>query len=100
RPYRHPLSFPTRRSSDLVQGDTGCYALNCRDKWFGHVTDRKDQAMVLRQVFAHFERLAASMCRTKLSEVLTRPKCSPGTGEHDADRMSTRLNSSHQINSY
>ncbi len=40
--------------------------------------------MVLRQVFAHFEWLAASMCRTELSEVLTSPKCSPSTGKHDA----------------
>jgi hypothetical protein len=77
-----------------VQGDTSCYALNCSDDWFGHVTDREDQAMVLRQVFAHYVRFAASMSRTELREVLASPKCSPGTGEHDAaDRimMSSRF---------
>src|SRR6266566_3068531 len=44
--------------------------------------------MVLRQVFGNFERLSASMRRTELSEVLTSPKSSPGTGKHDAaDRI-------------
>src|SRR5262249_33309606 len=71
-----------------VQADTSCYALHGSDDWFGHVTDRQDQAMVLRQVVAGFERFAARISRSELREVLPCPKCSPGTSEHDAaDRL-------------
>src|SRR6266516_3322827 len=67
-----------------VQGDTSCYALNCSDDWFGHVKDRRNQAMVLRQLFAHQVRFTTGMSRPELCEVLTSPKCSPGASEHDA----------------
>src|SRR5258706_4740983 len=71
-----------------VQGGTSCYTLNCSDDWFGHVTDGEDQAVILRQVFDHFEWLASVMSGTELREVLTSPKCSSSACEHDAaDRI-------------
>src|SRR5690606_42079743 len=89
-------SFPTRRSSDLVEallgGAAGRVTLNDIDFAFGRVfflaiRQLSWQACAFKHAFAtrHFASLASSVART---------------GGFNKDRKSTRLNSSHVKISY
>src|SRR5206468_12141927 len=98
--HRTLPSFPTRRSSDLADGDIGSHFPPSDPKWKGAASDQFLKYAVDR-VTARGGRIA----HLDVTLICERPKIGPYRDAMRAriaeiDRKSTRLNSSHDQISY